>query len=250
MAFREKRLAWRKRRAQERELWIAQNPIVGSWRVLGQWKETNRGFAVLCECMCSKLRFVNFYDLKRMGSLACPSCAGKKRVERDKRENLLAFQKRCKKGGRARAKTVTSKYTKSELYLSRIMSGAKKRCSNKKFKNYHGRSIKFLFPDVETAARWIQENLGERPTKKHSIDRIDNDGHYEPGNLRWATAREQIRNRRASRKTEFGLRIGRLLAARPDYSYQGLRGLIKQGLSDADIITRVKSSSGRPRKRA
>jgi hypothetical protein len=38
--------------------------------------------------------------------------------------------------------------------------------------------------------------LGPKPTLKHTIDRIDNDRGYEPGNVRWATSKEQSRNRR------------------------------------------------------
>lgn len=54
---------------------------------------------------------------------------------------------------------------------------------------------------IHVCDRWMKyENfltdMGRRPSPSHSIDRINNDGNYEPGNCRWATKAEQVANRR------------------------------------------------------
>lgn len=81
------------------------------------------------------------------------------------------------------------------------------RCRNPKnrfYRNYGGRGI-------DVCDRWNESfetfyaDMGPRPTPKHSIDRINNDGNYEPGNCRWALPYVQRRNSRiATRITAFG----------------------------------------------
>lgn len=66
---------------------------------------------------------------------------------------------------------------------------------------YGGRGIRMhsaWLEDFASFQAWILDTLGSRPSPKHSLDRIENDGHYEPGNLRWATAKQQRGNQRGS----------------------------------------------------
>jgi len=51
---------------------------------------------------------------------------------------------------------------------------------------------------------YVLHNIGPRPSPKYSIDRRDNEGNYEPGNLKWSTRSEQMLNsRQASKRTKF-----------------------------------------------
>jgi len=70
------------------------------------------------------------------------------------------------------------------------------RCENYKadnFKYYGGRGIKFKFKSFDE----FYLELGLRPRGK-TLDRINNNGHYEKGNVRWSTRKEQIYNRSSS----------------------------------------------------
>jgi hypothetical protein len=81
---------------------------------------------------------------------------------------------------------------------------ARARCKNPRgrgWKNYGGRGIEFRFTTFAAFADALKTRgnpTGLRPSLRHSVDRYpDPDGHYEPGNIRWATPRQQARNNRS-----------------------------------------------------
>ena len=88
-----------------------------------------------------------------------------------------------------------------ELPNLKRWEGMKARCLNprhKSFKDYGERGIKIYDEWIESFAefdKWLEDNLGPCPGG-FTLDRIDNDGNYEPGNLRWADKKEQNWNRR------------------------------------------------------
>lgn len=123
------------------------------------------------------------------------------------------------------------------------LSGAKQRCTNpncNQYADYGLRGIEFRFPSVRAGAEWVLRNIGPRPRGRFSLDRIDNNRHYEPGNLRWATYSEQARNKRAYRRTRTGQRIRELMEKRPDLTYETVRLWIKQGATNEEILRREK----------
>ena len=92
-------------------------------------------------------------------------------------------------------------------YLTSVLSEIKKRCfktHHKDYKYYGARGIS-LYPQWIESTRafinYILSNLGKRP-EGHTLDRINNNLGYIPGNLRWATRSEQNRNKRPSNTTK------------------------------------------------
>jgi hypothetical protein len=80
----------------------------------------------------------------------------------------------------------------------RAWCGAKSRCADKKgyaSKYYRDRGIT-VCDEWKCDFHAFFKHIGPKPTPKHTLDRIDNDRGYEPGNVRWATMTAQARNRR------------------------------------------------------
>jgi hypothetical protein len=135
----------------------------------------------LCQCVCKKVILAYGTNLTRAHTKSC-GC-----LNAETTPNL-------KHGANRKGKT-TSEYI--------CYRNAKLRCRNPKDANYHnygGRGIEFRFQNFQE----FIAHVGFKPTAKHSLDRIDVNGHYEKGNLRWATAQTQHRNRTNNRMITMG----------------------------------------------
>lgn len=122
-----------------------------------------------CRCECGKISAVNGTKLRTGKSKCCSSCQ-------------------------------TTIHGKSHTPEYSAWKNMKKRCqdiSHKEYDRYGGRGIT-VCDEWESLEAFLSD-VGPRPSPKHSLERIDNCGNYEPSNCRWATAAEQQRNTRRTR---------------------------------------------------
>lgn len=140
----------------------------GKWLITGHHL-SNGKTRFFCVCECGKKSVVVSSKIIHKSSLQCVACGARKHG-----------------------------YNKTSTL--RCWNGAKNRCNNpnnKDYVNYGGRGIKF-------SKKWdnfvdFLAYMGDKPAGL-TLDRIDNDGNYEPGNCRWATISQQNNNQRKRKK--------------------------------------------------
>jgi hypothetical protein len=193
----------KKTRTQRRKNWIGTRN--GKLEVLAV-DETSGGrnlrWIAICECG-------NFVGLT-LDNLKRKKCCG------------------CDKFTRASNAHSTHRGTNTKEF--NVWYGMKRRCRDKSIPSY----VKYGGRGIKVCERWdpsfanFLEDMGRCPDGM-TLDRINNDGNYEPGNVRWATAIQQAQNKRSNRVLEFNGKSmcatawGRLLGIKPKTIMERLR---------------------------
>lgn len=154
----------------------------GRWTVLSRAGKTSQGEPTwLCKCDCGTEREIAGACLRFERSRSC-GCL------RDLKSSERAVHGHARTG------------LKSSLYST--WNGMKQRCHNPNHDSYHNYGGR----GVSVCARWrwsfaaFLKDVGLKPRAGLTLDRIDNDGNYEPKNVRWATAKEQASNTRPAKR--------------------------------------------------
>lgn len=154
-------------------------------------------------CDCGTLTYSEVQPLRSGGKVSC-GCHRRDVI----RAIATHSQPLAAAANRKHGHCASRDYGETRIRTSeyRTWDAMRARCgnpNNNRYRIYGARGI-------TVCARWINSfenflaDMGPKPTPKHSIDRIDPDGNYEPTNCRWATAKEQAANTR-KRKERYGL---------------------------------------------
>lgn len=147
-------------------------------------KNKQGGYRWNCKCICGNLVIVTGSLLKFGNSKSCGCILKENTIKRNIANAIHGM-------------------TDSIEYSS--WGSMKDRCNtitNKDYVNYGGRGIK-ICEEWNNSFENFYRDMGPRPNKKHSIERINVNGNYEPSNCKWATSKEQSNNRRTNRRISY-----------------------------------------------
>ncbi|MEI6532488.1 MAG: hypothetical protein WCO06_01470 [Candidatus Roizmanbacteria bacterium] len=150
----------------------------GLWKVINEEKiYVGERVYLMCQCDCGTIKKVIIKNLKSGVSQSCGCIRSKNLIERN------------------------TKHNKRHTKIWRIWQAMKNRCYNKNFTQYErygGRGIK-VCDSWKNEFISFYKDMGNPPVGK-TLDRIDNNGNYEPSNCKWSTPREQMRNKSSNHK--------------------------------------------------
>lgn len=164
-----------------------------------RWNKAMNHCYVLTQCQgCGSIQWQNRYNLLNGKSKGCQQCSQPRQIP---------------------------------LWLDRRLTAAKQRCQNPNdagYQNYGARGIKFSFASVTEAGLYLINKFG-LPSREMEIDRIDDNGDYAPGNLRFVTHTENNLNKRTTVLTEFN-------QAYWPYAYTTVIRKLSSGMTREEII--------------
>lgn len=192
----------------------------GSWTVLSLEPFQKLGaLYVLARCDCGIEREANLRFMETKRSLRCASCA---------------MRLRHANAGHAAIRT------DADARLHRRVQNWFQRCNNQNdgsYRNYGGRGIECRFSSVREAMEYVKATLPHETYLGVDIDREDNDGHYEPGNLRLISRQGNLRNKRGNNLVSWrGKVIPTISWGSSPYSLTCTMRYAAQGLSGEDIL--------------
>lgn len=154
----------------------------------------------------------------------------------------------CDKVRLSNTKPRQAKHGQSKSAEYYIWSTMKRRCmspDHESYPDYGGRGVT-IDPKWLADFRVFLKDVGPRPTSAHSLDRYpNNDGNYEPGNVRWATPAEQQNNKRNTFMVPMpdGARSLQDVARTSGVNANALRARIKRGAKPEQAIQELKNRS-------